>query len=156
MKKDINEILCLETIDISDKEISNKDNLFNTMSDMFLKAEKIKDKTSFIEALYEREKTGSTYIGNGLAIPHGKSETVQRASIAFCRFKPFLYDNNKEEMAQIALMLAIPKSTEQKEYISMLANITRLFLDEDFLEKLKTEKDKNIIMQEFEKRYKQI
>ena len=156
MKQDINEILCTDTIDVSDVEILNKDNLFKKMADMFQKANCVKDSKEFVKALSEREKSGSTYMGNGLAVPHGKSATVIKPSIAFCRFKPFVYDKDDGEDAQIALMLAIPESTEQKDYISMLANITRLFLDEDFLNTLKTEKNKNIIMDEFKIRYENI
>ena len=126
------------------------------MAGMFYDAGCIKNEIAFIEALYKREKSGSTYMGNGLAVPHGKSDTVVKPSIAFIRFKPFIYDKEDNEEAEIALMLAIPSSTEQKEYIGMLANITRLFLDEEFLVKLKTEKDKNIILNEFKDRYKNI
>ena len=156
MDKDINNILSLKTIDVSDLQIENKDNLFNIMAKMFYDADCIRDEKTFIESLYKREKSGSTYMGNGLAVPHGKSETVVKPSIAFIRFKPFIYDKEENEEAEIALMLAIPSSTEQKEYIGMLANITRLFLDEEFLVKLKTEKDKNIILNEFKDRYKNI
>ncbi|MCR2032937.1 PTS sugar transporter subunit IIA [Anaerofustis stercorihominis] len=156
MDKDINNILSLETIDVRDLQIENKDNLFKTMAGMFYDAGCIKNEIAFIEALYKREKSGSTYMGNGLAVPHGKSDTVVKPSIAFIRFKPFIYDKEDNEEAEIALMLAIPSSTEQKEYIGMLANITRLFLDEEFLVKLKTEKDKNIILNEFKDRYKNI
>ena len=156
MDKDINNILSLKTIDVSNLQIENKDNLFKTMAKMFYDANCIRNEKAFIEALYKREKSGSTYMGNGLAIPHGKSDTVIKPSIAFLRFKPFIYDKDEIEKAEIALMLAIPASTEQKEYIGMLANITRLFLDEEFLEKLKTEKDKKIILNEFKDRYKNI
>ena len=156
MNKNITDILSLETIDINDIHIKDKDHLFKTMAKMLYKCNCIKNEEAFIEALYKREQSGSTYMGNGLAIPHGKSETVVKPSIAFLRFKPFIYDKKENEEAKIALMLAIPASTEQSEYISMLANITRLFLDEEFLENLKTEKNKNIIMNEFKDRYQNI
>jgi len=156
MDKDINNILCLDTIDINDSDIKDKDDLFRLMTKMLHNANCIKDEESFIEALYKREESGSTYMGNGLAVPHGKSDTVIKPSIAFARFKPFIYDKSENEETNIALMLAIPDSTEQKEYIGMLASITRLFLDEEFLEKLKTENDKEIIFKEFENRYKNI
>lgn len=150
----IEEILSQETMDISDSQMKNKTQLFRFMASMFWEAGKIYDQECFLTSLFEREDTGSTYMGNGLVVPHGKSETVRTPSIALCRFRPFVYNEDQEdEIAEIALMLAIPSSTDHDVYLGMLADITRLFLDDEFLEFLKKETDKTKVLEEFSKRY---
>jgi mannitol/fructose-specific phosphotransferase system IIA component (Ntr-type) len=73
----------------------------------------IEDESEFVKALYEREKQGSTYMGNGIAIPHGKSDTVKRAAAAFCRCAPFLYESNNDTgEVGIVFVLAVPQKTE--------------------------------------------
>ncbi len=147
---DLNEFLSVDTIDISGRRFNDKNDLFAFMTEILFHANCINDRQAFMDALYEREKTGSTYMGNGLAVPHGKSISVLRPSIAFCRCSPFKYDKDEDdETTQIVLMLAIPESTEQSEYINLLAQVSMLFVDEEFLEIVNTEQDKRIILDEF-------
>ena len=54
----------------------------------------LNDEEAFIAALYEREEIGSTYMGEGIVIPHGKSETVNHAATAICRCSPLLKLDN--------------------------------------------------------------
>ena len=142
-------VLCKENIDVSGKEIGSKEKLFDFMAEMLLNSRRITDKCEFIKALYEREKTGSTYMGMGLAIPHGKSSCVQEPSVAISRFQPFLYDKKEGEMVHIAVLLAIPDSMNQKDYIKSLADTATLLADETFFEILSKETDKNIILEAF-------
>ena len=116
----LSDVLKIETIDVSDRKITKKDELFDFMTELLKKSGRITSKEKFISALYERERTGSTYMGNGIAVPHGKSSCVISPTAAFCRCSPFVYDDNDDEVVDISLMLAIPEYTEQKEYIKIL------------------------------------
>lgn len=147
----LSDVLSIETINVSDIKITKKDELFDFMAELLKKSGRITSKESFISALYERERTGSTYMGNGIAVPHGKSSCVVSPTAAFCRCSPFVYGDD-DEVVDMALMLAIPECTEQKEYIKILANISRLFLADDFLDVLRKEKSNERIFKEFNDR----
>ena len=72
-------------------------------------------------------------MGEGIAVPHGKSSTVVKASAAFCRCKPFQYESNDEQgKVWLIIMLAIPKGTNDDTYVRSLANISRLLINSRF------------------------
>lgn len=75
--------------DILDKEIielnlegNNKDEVLRNLSKKLLDAGYITDVDSFVTDIYEREKEGPTGMGNGISIPHGKSNAVKKIGIA--------------------------------------------------------------------------
>jgi PTS system nitrogen regulatory IIA component len=57
-------------------ESKNKKDAIKELVEVLVKSGKVKDKKKMIQTLMEREELGSTGIGQGIAIPHGKSDTV--------------------------------------------------------------------------------
>lgn len=146
-KLDLCDALKPELIDISDSEFKDKEDLFEHMSEMFYKSGCIEDIDEFKKALYEREDTGSTYMGDYLAVPHGKSSTVKNAAVAICRSKPFMYNsNNFSGEVKLSVMLAIPEESSSNEYIKMLSTVTRLLMDQVFVDVLLNGNDANTIV----------
>ena len=139
----LSKALTPETLELDQQTFDNKDELFSHMTSMFFRADKIGDEQAFLKALYEREETGSTFMDNFIAIPHGKSSTVKEASIAFCRAKqPFRYESCGETgVARLVFMLAIPDATGNDEYIKILATLSRLLVYEEFVDKLMAARD---------------
>src|SRR5208282_6888312 len=64
-------------------ESKNKKDAIKELVELLVKSGKVKDKKKMIQTLFEREELGSTGIGQGIAIPHGKSDTVSDLSAAF-------------------------------------------------------------------------
>lgn len=78
--------------DILDKKIielnlegNTKDEVLRNLSKKLLDAGYITDVDSFVNDIYEREKEGPTGMGNGISIPHGKSNAVKKIGIAIGR-----------------------------------------------------------------------
>lgn len=140
----VHDILCKERVDVSDRQIADKKELFEIMAEMFYKTGNISSKEEFINALYEREELGSTYMEKNLVLPHGKSDCVKHAGVAICRFQPMQYDK-PDEIAKIAVMLAIPKTTQNNDYLKLLASISMSLLDDDIMYMLMNEKDGEIV-----------
>ncbi len=61
----------------ADLKSTDKEGIIREMIDLLADAQAIKDKEKIIKILLEREALGSTGIGQGVAIPHGKSSTVK-------------------------------------------------------------------------------
>ena len=137
----VTDVIFPETISLDEFNPSSKSDLFDHMSSMFLRAHVIKSKLEFIESLYEREAMGPTYMGEFIAIPHGKSSTVTHSAIAFCRTKtPFYYeseDQNDGGLVRLVFMLAVPASLPSNEYIGLLARLARLLVYPKFLTSLR-------------------
>ena len=63
-------------------EAQNKDDALEKMAAALYKAGYLKDKAGYLEDVYLREKKGATGIGGYIAIPHGKSASVQKIGVA--------------------------------------------------------------------------
>ncbi|MCK4423682.1 MAG: PTS sugar transporter subunit IIA, partial [Candidatus Omnitrophica bacterium] len=65
----------------------DKDGVLKELTGLLADAGVIKDQEGMVKILLEREALGSTGIGNGIAIPHGKSEKIKKltAALGICR-----------------------------------------------------------------------
>lgn len=131
-------VILPETVDLNIEGIQDKDSLFAHLTSMLGKTGRITSEEEFLSSLYEREDMGSTYMGNYIAIPHGKSSAVSSATVAFARsVDGFTYESGGEEgPVKIIFMLAIPGDTEASEYLRVLASLARLLMYESFCEAL--------------------
>ena len=69
-----------------DVDVDSKKNLFKQISSIVYKNDLQKGST-IIEKLNERERLGSTGVGNGVAIPHSKINTIKRTKVIFLKLK---------------------------------------------------------------------
>lgn len=102
----------------------------------------------YIEAMIERENDLTTYIGNGVAIPHGvgrAKEFIKRSGIVVLQF-PQGVDFDKEKA-----YLVIGIAGVGDEHIDILSNIATVIGDDDEnkLKQLQTTKDVNFIYESF-------
>ena len=99
----------------------------------------IRDKEAYKKGLYEREDEGSTYVDNGITVPHAKCDCVTRPSLAALRLKtPVQY--NAEDDGKTALLFAIAAPKNGSLHVDMLARMMQMLMNEDFVEKLRTAK----------------
>jgi PTS system nitrogen regulatory IIA component len=100
-------------------------------------AHKIKDSEKILDALLEREELGSTGIGQGVAIPHGKSDTIPDvvAALGISR-KGIDYEALDGEPVYLFFMLVAPVNSSGL-HLKILAKISRLFKDKFFRQALR-------------------
>lgn len=139
----ISDVILKETVDLSNATFNDKINLFNHMVALLYKAGRINSKEEFLKSLDERESIGTTYMENGVAIPHGKSKAVQTPTIAFCKCSQgVLYESHDEVgTAKYIFMLAIPIETSTENYVRVLARLAQLLTYEDFIDELEQAKN---------------
>ncbi|MCW2845297.1 MAG: mtlA [Nocardioides sp.] len=83
---------------------------------------------SYVDAMHEREKSVSTHMGNGLAIPHGTNEakpSIHRSAISFVRYPGGLDWNGKETKFVVGVAGA------GKDHLALLGKIAQVFVDRD-------------------------
>jgi nitrogen PTS system EIIA component len=96
-----------------------------------------------VQVLMEREKLGSTGIGDGVAIPHGKLGEVTRVLAAFGRSKTGVeFDSLDGRPAHLFFLLVAPEDSAGI-HLKALARISRLFKDSQFRHSLMTAKDQD-------------
>lgn len=134
----ISEVIRPETVDLCLTNINNKDEIIHYLAGLLDNAGLIIDKEKYIESVYEREQMGPTYMEHLIAIPHGKSDAVREAGIAFGRSKiGFEYHTQLGGgLAKLVFLLAIPNRMSGDEYMAVLARLARLLVHEKFREDL--------------------
>ena len=92
---------------------------------------------TIFEVLIERERLGTTGVGNGIAIPHGKLPGLDRLHGVFARLeKPVDFEAIDEEPVDLICLLLAPE-TAGADHLKALARVSRLLRDSSICEKLR-------------------
>jgi len=130
----VKDVIDKKNIIISNTSMS-KQEAIEKMSSLLGKNGYVSDVTSFQSAVNKREKEISTAVGYGVAIPHGKSEGVDRATIVILKnLSGIQWD---KEIVNLVFMIAAP-ATANDEHLRMLSTISTFLMDENFRAKLLT------------------
>ena len=127
----ITEFLSKECIKIGLKSKSKKD-VLEELVDVLVAAGKISDKKKVMQVLLEREDLGSTGIGQGVAIPHGKTDDVTNLVAAFGLTKEGCqFDTLDGDPVNIFFLLLAPYNASGI-HLKSLAKISGLLKDKYF------------------------
>ena len=140
-----------------DLQASEKEAVLEELVDVLAKVQEIGDKKNILKALVERESLGSTGIGQGIAIPHGKSDRMKElVAILGISRKGVNFEALDGELVYIFFLLVAPKDSAGP-HLKALAQISRLLRDSYFCELLKKCKTQDevyeLIHREEEKRH---
>ena len=112
-----------------DLEGSTKDAVIEELVDLLDRAGKLRDRKAALKAVLEREKKMSTGMQNGIAIPHGKTESVDALAAAVGIKKDGLdFDSMDGEPSRIFILTVTP-ANRTGPHIQFLAEISRLLND---------------------------
>lgn len=89
------------------------------------------------DSLLSRERLGGTGIGHGVAIPHGRLKNTTQAIGAFIKLKDAIdFDAIDNQPVDLLFALLVPENSTD-EHLQVLANIAKMFNDEQTREKLR-------------------
>ncbi|MDH5189046.1 MAG: PTS IIA-like nitrogen regulatory protein PtsN, partial [Rhodospirillaceae bacterium] len=92
---------------------------------------------AIFDVLMERERLGTTGVGHGIAIPHGKLASLDRLYGMFARLdQPIDFNSIDEHPVDIIFLLLAPE-TAGADHLKALARVSRLLRDNDVCEKLR-------------------
>ena len=133
---------------VTDIKSTKKEDIMKELVDALINAGEIekRDRNKLINALMERESLGSTAIGQGIAIPHAKSDCVNKLVAAFGLSKKGVdFDSLDGELAYIFFLLIAPQDSAGP-HLKALARISRLLKDKYFRDTLRAcQDDKSVI-----------
>lgn len=123
-----------------DLKAQDKKSAIIELIELLHKEKKIKKTNELIEAVLEREKLGSTGIGQGVAIPHGKNDSVsEQLGVLGISQKGVDFNSLDGEPVYIIFLLIGPVDVAG-QHLKALARISRLFKDKFFRQSLKNSK----------------
>lgn len=143
----IAKLLPLENIAL-DLDASSKKRVFEQAGLLFEKNQGIARSTVF-DSLFAREKLGSTGLGQGIAIPHGRIKGLKEATGAFLRLAvPVAFDSPDGKPVSLLFVLLVPEqATEQ--HLQILSELAQRFSDRVCREALSAASDSTAIRQLF-------
>lgn len=117
-------------------EGGGKEEIINAMIDLVARSPKVLDAERVRNAIFEREKIMSTGVGNGFAIPHGKTDAVSDIVAAFAvTAEPIDYESLDEKPVRLVFLL-VGRDNMVGPHIKLLSRISRLMNKEDFRRRL--------------------
>ncbi len=109
----------------------------------------LESKEEFLKAVLDREKLSPTGLEEGLAIPHGKSTAVKKATFAIARLKTPIEDwesIDEDNEVTLVFLLAIPKAEQGDTHIEVLTKLTSLLIQDGFIDTLQKARTENEII----------
>jgi fructose-specific phosphotransferase system IIA component len=131
----ISDILTEDLI-VTGLEGNSKDDIIDRMVDLVGTSPKVLDLEKVRKAIFERERIMSTGVGNGFAIPHGKTDAVSDIVAGFAvTERPIDYESLDEKPVRLVFLL-VGKDNLVGPHIKLLSRISRLMNKEEFRRKL--------------------
>ena len=129
-----------------------KDEVLDEMVDLLFKDSVLSSKEQFLKDVYYREGEGITGIGDGIAIPHGKSDSVLHTAVAIGRSDHDLeWRSIDDKPVRLIIMLAI-KSVAKTVHMKLLSNVATSLCQRDVIEQIFISEDKEEIIELFEQK----
>jgi len=131
---------------VLDVTVSSKKRAFEQASLLFENNDGI-ERAAVYESLFARERLGSTGLGSGIAVPHGRVKGIKRPAAAFFRLTtPIAFDAPDRVPVSQLLFLIAPES-ETQQHLDILAEVARLLSDKSLRERLAVEAHESVIHQ---------
>ena len=125
----ITELFTAQSIAL-DEALQTQEEILSRLVELQATHGNITDKDAYKKALYAREAEGSTYVDNGITVPHAKTAVVTRPSLAALRLaKPVQY--NAEDDGTTDLLFAIAAPENGSLHVDMLARMMQMLMNED-------------------------
>ena len=129
-----------------DLDVTSKKRLFEQAGLLFENNQGVARSVVF-ESLFARERLGSTGLGQGVAIPHGRIKGLKDAVGAFVRLAaPVPFDAPDGKPVDLVFFLLVPEQATER-HLQILSELAQLFSDRELRERLATERDASSLHQ---------
>lgn len=112
---------------------NSRDEAIHALAERLNALGKLSNKQDFLADVYAREASGPTALGEGLAVPHGKSAAVNEAAFAVATLtQPLEWEGvDGPENVELIFLLAIPHAEAGSTHMQLLTELTSLLADDD-------------------------
>ena len=137
----ITDLLAKESIDLNGR-VQNKKEALDAVIALMAESGNISDLEEYRKTVYAREEEGTTGVGDGIAIPHGKCQAVRKPGLAAMVVREGVdYEALDDEPVDLIFLIAAP-NTKDNVHLDVLSKLSVLLMDEEFVKELKEAKTK--------------
>ena len=134
---DLSKIISKDLL-IVDSVSKSKQEVLLELAKLLEKKEYITNAVNFLDDVYLRESEGITGIGNGIAIPHGKSKAVKKTTVAIAVLKNEInWETLDEKGVKVVILFAVQDTDATTTHILLLQQVAILLANDSFLDSLK-------------------
>jgi mannitol/fructose-specific phosphotransferase system IIA component (Ntr-type) len=117
-----------EELYIPELDAGNKQEVLEQFVDLLHRKRRVFDKEIVLDMLLRRENLGSTAMGNGLAIPHGRTLTTRKLVVAFGKCSKGLdFDAPDGKPVHLFFLIIAPYRERQSQYLPTLGKVAEFF-----------------------------
>lgn len=132
----LSRILPLENI-VLDLQATSKKRALEQVALLFENNQGL-ERASVFDSLFARERLGSTGLGHGVAVPHGRIKQVTQPAAAFVRLaQPVAFDAPDGKPVDLLLVIVVPEAATQ-QHLDILAEVAQKLSDENEVNQLRT------------------
>ncbi|MEF1226845.1 PTS 2-O-a-mannosyl-D-glycerate transporter subunit IIABC [Vibrio fortis] len=115
---------------------SSRVEAINALAEQLDQQGKLHDKQQYLDAVFAREAQGPTALGEGLAVPHGKTDAVKEAGFAVATLKQDMKWKglDEDEDVNLIFLIAIPNAEAGSTHMHLLTELTTTLVDDDVRE----------------------
>ncbi|EHK9000004.1 PTS 2-O-a-mannosyl-D-glycerate transporter subunit IIABC [Vibrio vulnificus] len=115
---------------------ASRDEAIRALAEQLEQQGKLHDKQQYLDAVFAREEQGPTALGEGLAVPHGKTDAVKEAAFAVATLKQDLKWKglDEDEDVNLIFLIAIPNAEAGSTHMHLLTELTTTLVDDDVRE----------------------
>lgn len=146
----ITDLLAKDSISIG-ISLQNKSDAIDTAVGLMNNLNNLKDLEEFKRQVYIREEKGSTGVGEGVAIPHGKSSVVTKPGLAAMTIPDGVeFESLDGNPVKLLFLIAAPDN-DSNVHLEILATLSKLLMDEKFINSLVNAKSKEEFLEIIDK-----
>ena len=150
----IKDILAPESM-IMALKATNKEDAVKEMADLEVKTGIVNDEDEFIKSIWARENESTTGIGEGIAMPHARNKTINKARVLFAKSEKGIdYNSLDGQPVHLFFMITAPDGADNT-HLEALAKLSGLLIDPDLVNALKKVQTPEEVIQLFEDAEKQ-
>ncbi|MFI3275198.1 PTS 2-O-a-mannosyl-D-glycerate transporter subunit IIABC [Vibrio sp.] len=115
---------------------SSREEAIYALADQLDQQGKLHNKQEYLDAVFAREEQGPTALGEGLAVPHGKTDAVKEAGFAVATLKEDMKWKglDEDEDVNLVFLIAIPNAEAGSTHMHLLTELTTTLVDDDVRE----------------------
>ncbi|HBE77640.1 MAG TPA: PTS fructose transporter subunit IIA [Firmicutes bacterium] len=133
---DFVEVLRPAIVDLQ-MEANHKQEVITKLAELLFADGAILSREEYINDVNEREQEGPTGIGNFVAIPHGKSDSVVKISVAMAKLQsPIPWETLDGNPVKIVFLFAVPKQNSSNEHLKLLSQLAAVLAHDDSIQLL--------------------
>jgi PTS system fructose-specific IIA component len=132
-------------------DVKSKVDAIEKMSRLAKVSGRLIDQETYCQSVFTREGQVSTDMGLGIAIPHGKSDSVIDPFIVFARLKnEIVWNEDDESLVKLVFLIGVPAVNQDTTHLKIISQLAGKLTDDEFINDLRLNEDSDTVLKIFE------